>query len=238
MSIKLQALICKELKEYLTTSLFYLLSAMALGVLGWFFFNQLILTRENPNTPSENILLIPFFGNLNFITLFLTPLLTMKSLSSELKDGTFEILTQSHLSVLDIVLGKSISLVILVLLFILLSCIFPIMMAQSTQLYWPHVLIGLLGVFLQTCAYISLGLLCSTLSYHPSVCAFMTIASILFFMILSGAGINWEAFGLTYHFEYFIQGILRPNDLLYYLSFIFFMLYLTVLKLKTRPLFS
>lgn len=233
----LVTLIYKELKEYLTTSLFYLLSCLALGILGWFFFNQLVLMRENANIPSENILLIPFLGNLNFIFVFLIPVLTMKSLGQELRDETILILTQSKLSITQIILGKFISLGMIILLFLCIGLLFPFLISLSTKVYWPHVWVGLLGVFLIALSYCAIGLFTSTLTDHPAVCVFMSVAIILFLMVLMSAGLFWENFSLTYHLEFLMQGVLRPKDLIYFTSFISFVLYLTYVKLKNRVLF-
>lgn len=236
MSIKLQALITKELKEYLTTPLFYLLIGPSLALLGWFFFQQLVIAREQSQLQLtwDHLLLIPYLGNINFIYILMIPLLTMKSLSSEIKDGTLLSLLQTKLSEFHIVLGKFLALGLIILIFQLVTLVFPIMIALSSSFYWPHFIVGFFGVYVHGLALVSIGLFCSSLGSNQIIGAFLSFIFIMLLMAISSAGIFWESFGISYHLEYLIQGLLRPIEIAYYCSFIFIMLYLTIIKLQLR----
>jgi ABC-2 type transport system permease protein len=104
------------------------------------------------------------------------------------------------------------------------------------------ILIGYLGLFLLGAAFIAIGIFFSSLTENQIVSAILTFGALLLFWVLnwassSAAGLwkgvlNYVSF--LQHFDNMTQGILDTTDVVYYLSFAFFGLFLTHSVIQSR----
>jgi ABC-2 type transport system permease protein len=92
---------------------------------------------------------------------------------------------------------------------------------------------GYLGMLLMGGAFISFGILFSSLTKNQIVAGFLSFGVFLFLYILEVAE-NWVTFGsffsylsVTKHIEDFAKGVIDTKDVIYYLSFIGFGLFLS-----------
>jgi ABC-2 type transport system permease protein len=101
---------------------------------------------------------------------------------------------------------------------------------------------GYLGLFLLGAAFIAIGLFFSSLTDNQIVAAVLTFGSLLLFWIISWASNAATGFwkdALNYvsifqHFDNLTQGILDTTDIVYYLSFALFGLFLTHTVIQSR----
>lgn len=126
----------KEIKDFFASPLVYILSGVFFLVLGWLFFNYIISAKEITTGTLTNRVLLPVFGNMNFIFLFFAPLITMKLFSEEKKMGTISLLYQSQLSDLQIILGKFLGAFFIILFMISLTFLFPAILHYSGYEDW------------------------------------------------------------------------------------------------------
>jgi ABC-2 type transport system permease protein len=100
---------------------------------------------------------------------------------------------------------------------------------------WKPILSGYLGLLLMGGAFMSIGLLISSLTRNQIVAGMITFAVLLLLWI-----VNWFAdsasptmqrilteLSITEHFDDFAKGVIDTKHLVYYLSFITFGLFLT-----------
>lgn len=233
----------KEIRDSFLSPLVYILSAMFCGILGWLFFNYLIASKELTDQTLAQSVLMPIFGNMNFIFLFLAPLLTMRSFSEEKKMHTLELLLTSQLSHWQIILSKLLSNFVLSLFMISLTLIFPIVLAMSGYSHWPIVISSYAGILFSILCYLSVGLFASSLTENLVVSAlvgFCILLGIMLFSLTGNATGNIllsqmvKYLAVPYHFESFVKGGIRSYNLVYFFSFVGFFTYLTSLKLESR----
>ena len=233
----------KEFKEIFLSPFIYLVAGPFCLLTGWLFFNLLLSSNQFTDKTMGTTVLIPLFGNINFIFIFLTPLLTMRSLSEEKKKHTIELLLTSRLSHLQIILGKFLALFSMVIFLLLLSLIFPITLAKLGYQNWPLVVGGYGGILLSGAAYLSLGMWSSSLTKNQAVSAVFTFCLLLGLALLTLTGNATNNFmvaqilhylSIVYHFESFLRGGISSHNFVFFFSFISFFLYLTNLGLEAR----
>jgi len=243
----------KEIRTYFGSPIAYAVISVFLLLGGFFFYNlvwwfntQAMEASQNPYYYQQlninQMVFSPLFHNLSIVLLLVIPLLTMRLLAEEKKIGTEELLFTSPLSVPQIILGKYLA-ALFVLLVMLLSTglLTAITFAYGNPELAP-VLTGYLGLFLMGAAFISVGIFFSSLTENQIVAAVLTFGTLLLFLVLNwasySAGGMWKGV-LNYvsffqHFDGLTQGMLDTQDLVYYASFAFFGLFLTHSVIQSR----
>jgi ABC-2 type transport system permease protein len=193
-----------------------------------------------PMNVNEQVL-APLLSNISVVGLFLIPLISMRLFAEEKRQGTIELLITSPVHDTEIVLGKWLSAVLMygALLVVLLADIAFLFVYGNPD--WRPFLTGFLGVLLQGAAILALGTFISTLTKNQIVAGAIGFGLALVLWILS-----WStSFGnsptvqvLNYlsiisHQDTFTRGIIDTKDLIYYLSVIFFGLFLTTRSLES-----
>jgi ABC-2 type transport system permease protein len=175
------------------------------------------------------------------VGLFLIPLISMRLFAEEKRQGTIELLATSPVHDLEIIIGKWLSAVLMY------GALLLVLFADYSFLFfygnpdWKPVATGFLGILLQGACLLALGTFISTLTRNQIVAGAIGFALALVLWIL-----NWTTqFGnsdtvqvLNYlsivsHMESFSRGVIDTKDLIYYLSMIFFGLFLTSRSLES-----
>ena len=236
-------LLRKEIRDSFRTPFVYIMAALFGMIMGWLFFNYLAASRDLTEQSLLRTVLAPSFGNMNFIFLFLSPLLTMRLFSEEKKSHTLDLLFRSHLSHGQIILAKFLSALVTVFFLLSLTGIFPLILAMSGYSNWPVVLSAYGGVILCVMCYLSVGLFTSSLTENQivaSLASFCVLLGIMLLAITANATHNdflaqfFFYFSTPSHFESFVRGAFQSYDFVYFASFVGFFFYLTHLSLDRR----
>lgn len=147
----MRAVYQKELKSYFFTPTGWLFLAVFLAISGLVFFLNNIITRSSDFTP--------FLSMMSYVWMLLTPLLVMRLLAGEKRLQTDSLLRSSPLSVSAIIAGKYLAACTVLLCAVLLSLVYPAMIAAYARVYPAELLTGYLGFLLQGCAFIALDLM-------------------------------------------------------------------------------
>lgn len=193
-----------------------------------------------PMNVNEQVI-APLFSNIAVVGLFLIPLISMRLFAEEKRQGTIELLATSPVHDVEIILGKWLSAVLMygtLLLVLLVDYSFLFIYGNPD---WKPVATGFLGILLQGACLIAFGTFISTLTRNQIVAGAIGFAMALVLWIL-----NWTTtFGnsdtvqvLNYlsivsHMEGFSRGVIDTKDLIYYVSMIFFGLFLTARSLES-----
>lgn len=235
------AILFKEISGFFSSLVAYITIAAFLIVTGlflWVFPESSILEYGYAGLDS-------FFNISPYIFMFLIPAITMRSLAEERKDGTFELLATRPITDWDIVLGKFLASVAIVVLALIPTLIYYFTVYQlgvvKGNVDTGAVIGSYIGLLLLGSAFVSLGIFASSLGKNQ-VIAF-TIAVFLCFLFFSGfdsfsqivslRGISsfLTGLGINQHYQSISRGVLDTRDLIYFLSFcaVFLLLTKTVL---------
>ncbi len=229
------AITLKELKTYFASPIAYIVTAMFLAGSGYFYALILSMTRDAG-------MMSYLFGNMTVILLLFMPLISMRLFAEEQRNKTLELLLTSPISDAGIVLGKFLASALLLVVMLLLTLHFPLaLVVLGNPDGWP-IVSGYLGVFLMGCSFLAIGMLTSSWSQNQIVSAVLAFTISLLLWFLSAAkdltggtvGSFLSYLSLNTHYESFAKGLLSLSDLLYYVSLIGFLLFLTTRSLETR----
>jgi len=189
-----------------------------------------------------------FFELAPWILLFLVPAVTMRSLADEFNGGTFEILQTRPITKWQIVLGKYIS-ILIIMLFVILPTIIYVITIKSLSaqggIDTGGILGSYIGLFLLAAVFSAIGLCCSGFT-NNAVIAFLISAFtclIIYFgfnalsklpFFANGFDYYIEMLGIDFHYRSISRGVLDSRDLVYFISIIYIFLLTTVKNLHKK----
>ncbi len=243
------AFLLKEMQLYFQSATAYVVATAFLVLSGFFFYTQLTdfaqmlsyyqYYQQNPMVLQQlnvnDFVVGPLFNNINVILLLVIPLITMRSFAEEKKLGTEELILTSPVSVNQVVIGKFLAAMAFYICLLALTSHFPLILYKMSTPDTGKVLSGYLGLLLIGGTFISFGLFTSSLTSNQVVAAIFSFAVLLLFWIVGWLAESVQApFGdilayvsVTEHFNSFLEGVIRLEDVVFYLTFIFFSLFLT-----------
>lgn len=188
-----------------------------------------------------------FFGVTQWLTtclVFVLPFLTMRLFAEEKKQGTMELLLTYPIKDTEIALGKYFACVTYFLVMISPTLLYmPIASAVGATYHFPVVWVNYLGLALMGIAYIALGMWCSSMTDNQIVAASVSLGIGLFLLIggysvqagdTSLAAEIVRGISLTKRLEDFGQGVLDSTHVIYYISFAFLFVFLTLRTLESK----
>ena len=247
------AVLRKELTIYYATPIFYLMGFFFLLVQGYLFFfiyftyfqTASFQVAQNPQLASMldpfQVVFRSFFEDLGFILLLLTPILTMRLLAEEKRSGTAELIFTYPLPDYAVILGKFLAAFAVFATFVFFTLCYPVIFAFLTTMDWGQVASGYLGVLLLGGACLALGLFASSLTQNQIIAAISAFALLLLFWLIgaqqdmgSAPGGILAAISLREHLPNLAKGVIDTKDLLFYICFTYFFLFLTKRQLESR----
>lgn len=232
------AILTKELYIYFVSPIAYIVFFVFTVITGFVF--QGIFFYVLDSQESSNVVMQYSFGQMSVILLIFTPALTMKLFAEERKSGTIELLLTSPVTDTEAVLGKFLASWGLLLIMLLLTFLFPILVAHFGQLDIGPLISGYLGLLLLGSCCFSLGVMISSMSKNQIVSALTSFGLLLILWIIGSLSDRAGRIGdlLSYlsiidHFEDFTRGVVSLKHAVYYLSFTFVCLFATVKSLES-----
>jgi ABC-2 type transport system permease protein len=232
-------IICKrELNSFFDSLIAYIVLVLFLGFSGFFTWIQ---GRDIFLSGQAN--LNPFFGIAYWTLFFFVPALTMRLLAEERKTGTIELLLTKAVSDREVIVGKFLAALALIVIVLLFTLPYIVTVASIGDLDWGAVVCGYLGLILMSATYISIGLYASSITSNQIVAFLSALFIGLFFHILFGMiaesftgaiGGFFSMLSLSTHFESIARGVIDSKDLIYFLSIIFLGLFLAETSLSKR----
>jgi len=232
---KIKAIYKKEMKSYFNSAIAYVIIVVFLALVGWFYVNNIFLINAASMRPMFDTV-IPL------IFLLIIPAITMRLLSEESKSGTIEFLATKPVRDLDIILGKFLAAWSLIGLMLAQTLLYFVTIASLGEMDYGVVASGYFGLLLVSAAYISFGIFASSITDNQIVAFIIGLIITVFFYFIDKALMYvpaWAAstvqyFGVDFHYLSIARGVIDTRDLLYFVSLIGFMLYLTVFSIGRR----
>jgi len=247
----------RDLRAAFDTPLAYLLFAGFLLVSGLLFVSQLhdfsaasdIARAHAAQDPAvlerfslDTAVLRPTLNNIVLLLMALVPLLTMRLLAEEDRQGTMELLLTAPVPASSLVGGKWLAGLGLALAPVAVTLWYPLVLSVVGSPDGPPLVAGYLGVVLTAGAFTALGLLASSLTRAPLLAAFLGFVFLLASAlcgVLSAAlppdlGQLLAWFSILIHFDTLAAGVVDTGDLAFFALFIFCVLFLTQRVVESR----
>ena len=224
----------REFKSLFLSPLAWTVLAVLQAILAYLFLTQidnftliqpkLALIEGAPGL--TDIVVTPLYGSAGLILLLITPLLTMRLISEERRNKTLSLLLSAPVSSADIIIGKYLGLLGLMLLMVLLITLMPLSLLAGGELDAGKLAANLLALLLLVTAFTATGLFMSTVAGHPTVAAMGTFGILLLLWILDwSAGMQdqrselLEYLSILRHFQNLQSGLIGTVDIGYFLLF-------------------
>lgn len=215
----------KELLLYFNSAIAYIVISLFLLLCGFFFSRPLFI--QNYATVRHYLNLLPLF------LLFFIPAITMRLYSEEYKSGTIEIIYTMPFSKLEILVGKYLASLVIILSAIMLTLVYPISLLFLGKLDIGATISGYIGVVMLVLLYTSIGVFGSSLTKNQIVSFVISFFISFVFFILGKLGIflpvSFNYVGIDVHYDNFIRGIVDIRDIVYFVSVAMLFLYFTYL---------
>jgi ABC-2 type transport system permease protein len=214
----------RELNSFFDSLMAYIIIVVFLGFSGFFtwiqgadvfFINQASLQS--------------FFSIAYWTLFFFIPALTMRLIAEEKKTGTIEMILTKPVSERQIIVGKFLATLLLILICLVLTIPYYITVANIGKVDHGAILLGYLGLVLMSSAYISIGIFTSSLSNNQIIAFLLALTIGIFFHIIFDVfsdgipgffGKVAHYLSMSTHFESIARGVFDSKDIIYFLSII------------------
>tara|TARA_Y100000590_G_C15659336_1_gene991955 strand:- start:58 stop:771 length:714 start_codon:yes stop_codon:yes gene_type:complete len=225
----------KELHSFFASPMAYIFLVVFAIVNGYFFTNTFFLYDQSD--------MRALFSIVPLVFLFFIPAVSMGLISREKSLGTIEIISTLPVRDFDIVLGKYLAALTLILVALLTTIIHYITLTfVGTNIDHGAVFSGYLGLALMGGVYAAIGIFSSSLTDNQVIAFIIGIAIVLIFFLMdqllvfvpsSMAGIV-QYLSTGFHLSNISRGVIDTRNLIYFLSMISFFLFLTIRIFQSR----
>ena len=235
----------KELRSYFASPIAYAVLALFGLIFGFGFYtatrdfvrfsfqSQMMGGGQTMNVNEQ--IIRPLLGFASTVALFLIPMITMRLFAEEKRSGTIELLLTSPVTDTEIILGKWCGAVLLYMCVLGMSVINIAMLFMWGKPDLKPVLVAYLGLLLQGGCLLAIGTFVSTTTKNQIVAGGVTFfVSLLLWLLSWFTAFDSGAFSqvinylsIVTHMENFSKGVIDSKDIVFYLSMIFFSLFLT-----------
>jgi len=238
----------RELRSYFASPVAYVLLAVYLALGGYFFFalltafNQTLAIYSMMRNPEmlarfnlNQMVVVPLLHNMSVLLIFIVPALTMRMFPEEKRAGTYELLLTSPVRVGEIVLGKFLGGLLLVLLMVALSGMFGLLVTAYGNPEIPMMLAGYLGLALMATVFLAIGTLIASFTENVVVAYVGSLFALLVLYTIGwlgetvqgvvGAMVRYAS--ITEHFQELTKGVIDTKDLVYFATLLVVALFIT-----------
>lgn len=233
----MSAIFKREFRAFFQSVIGYLFIAANLVLLGIYFYayNLQGMYPYFSYTISSSIL----------IFLITIPILTMRIISEDRKNKTDQLILTAPVSVVKIVLGKFFAVAAVFMILAGIICLYPPIMGQFGDIPYKETYVAIFGFVLVGLAGIAVGVFLSSITESQIIAAVLTFVALFVSYLMapicsfiSSTG-NWfteflSVFDIFSKFEQLLNGTLDLKSVVYLVSVVVLMLFLTVQTIQKR----
>lgn len=224
----------REVRAYFDSPTAYVVITVFLLVTGWFFTTNFFMAGQAD--------LRVAFGIIPFIFIFIIPAITMRLISEERKTGTMELLVTMPITDAEIIVGKYLASVALLVGMLIPTLVYPITVSFLGDMDTGPLIGGYIGLALMGAGYLAIGTFGSSLTESQVVAFIISWLMVFVFFLLDKILFimpnvlvtPMEYMSIEYHFQNIARGVIDTRDIIYYLSLITLSLYMASRSLASR----
>lgn len=226
----------REIQTYFVSPIAYVVTASFLIIMSIFF-------AWYTSDPRGMVATMEYlFGPMTTLFLFMVPMLTMRLMAEEQRSGTIELLLTSPVRDWEVVLGKYLGCLALLLVILGLTLYYPLVMAQFGNPDIGPLLSGYLGIFLFASTLAALGILASSVTQSQVVAVIIALGLNVFFWISEavadfvGTPLDavFAAVSLRPYLPGFTSGVIDTRSVIFYFTFVAVALFLAIRAVESR----
>ncbi|MDH5541668.1 MAG: ABC transporter permease [Nitrospinota bacterium] len=249
-------ILMKEIRSYFNSPIAFVVITIFSILTGYYFYNIFasfstlsFQAQTDPMVANQygalnvtEFVIRPFIGTLSGVMLIMLPMLTMRVFSEEKKAGTIELLLTFPVKDIEAIMGKFMGCMGIFMIMLVLSFPSILLVEFFGDPEWGVIITGYIGLILMGSAFISLGVFMSTLTENQIIAAVLTFSALMIFYVVSystslvGESLSriLEYLSFNYHIANFAKGVIDTSDVVYYILFTFFFLFLSMRSLESK----
>lgn len=220
------AILKKEVKSYFLSPIGYVFIGLFLIMSSIFFYLDVV---SYGSAQFETM-----FYSASTILTFIVPVLTMRMFAEERKSGTEQLLYTSPKSITQIVFGKFLSAVVVIVITEILTIMYYIILSFLGKPHLQTALVTLLGFLLLGMSYISFGMFASSITENQIIASIITIGFFIITWFLPNFSTTLSTFSLINMFDKFPSGLIAVEEIVRFISFTALFITLTIIILQRR----
>lgn len=229
------AIFRREFNAYFTSPIGYVFLAVFYAFSGFFL---KVMSLSNATTDITSV-----FGNMFMILIFLIPVLTMRLMSEDNRQKTDQALLTAPISLTGLVLGKFLAALAIYAMGVAIFLVYAIVLSIFGSMAWAVIWGNILGLLLLGAAFISVGLLVSSLTENQVIAAVGSFVILMALMLIDMVAnlipidfLSKAVYSLSFYdkFSEFTLGIFNLSNALFFISFVVVLLFLTIRMLERR----
>ncbi|MDR0668941.1 MAG: ABC transporter permease subunit [Treponema sp.] len=229
------AILKRELGAYFSCPIGYVYLGVFYLLTGYFFFGGVLYAQSSIMTPVFQVMIN--------IVMFLTPVLTMRLMSEDLRHRTDQALLTAPVTLGAIVGGKFLAAAVVYTAGVSMSIVDSVVVEVLAQVNWAMVWGSYIGILLLGFAFIAIGQFISSLTENQAIAAIGCFVVVLavFLMdalidIVPNVVLRTILQGISFMSRYtpITNGILSVSNLVFFLSVCGIFLFLTTRVLEKR----
>jgi ABC-2 type transport system permease protein len=180
----LWAITRREFALYFVSPIFYLVGGALLFISGLFFWGTLGQLQQSIGLGAEPSLR-PTLGTIGFLMLFIAPLLTMRVVAEESRQGTLELLLTRPVRDWQVIVGKFLAAWGVVTVLLLLTTVYAFILNWGTSNPDQRVIMsGYLGLWLLSGAMLAIGVFMSSLTKYQLVAGMLGLVTLILLWVI------------------------------------------------------
>lgn len=224
----------KELKDYFVSPIAYIVIAIFIALIGWFFFTAFFVLNQAD--------MRRFFNMLPMLLALVVPVITMRLFAEEKHTGSYELLITLPVTTHDVIIGKFLAATAFVAALLIPTLSYPVFISFIGDLDWGITAAGYIGALLMGAAYAAIGVFASSLTRNQIVacivamiiCVFLGMLDQMLIFFPQAVVDVFSHLSASGHFANIARGVLDSRDIIYFLSIIFLGLYATSLSMEDK----
>ncbi|MCC8132088.1 MAG: ABC transporter permease subunit [Oscillospiraceae bacterium] len=183
------------------------------------------------------------FTLLFYVLMVLIPILTMRTMSEEMKNKTDQCLLTAPISLGSLVVGKFLAAFCVYAMGVAATFVYAIVINFFVEVHWLEVMGTILGLLLIGASFIAICMFVSSLTENQVTAAVGGFAAILVMYLISSIAsiinVSWISnilyeLSVLSRYSYFTYGIFDFSNVLFFISMVVVFLFLTVRVVERR----
>lgn len=183
------------------------------------------------------------FTLLFYVLMVLIPILTMRTMSEEMKNKTDQCLLTAPISLGSLVVGKFLAAFCVYAMGVAATFVYAIVINFFVEVHWLEVMGTILGLLLIGASFIAICMFVSSLTENQVTAAVGGFAAILIMYLISSIAsiinVSWISnilyeLSVLSRYSYFTYGIFDFSNVLFFISMVVVFLFLTVRVVERR----
>lgn len=217
----------KELKSYFLSPTGYITIGLFLLIFSLFFY---LTTVSVGGYDIGNL----YFNTARYGLLIIVPVLTMRMFAEERKNGTEQLLLTSPRSITEIVLGKFLAGVSVIVITLIFSLIYYAILCFFKAPNLVPTLVMILGFLLVGMAAISIGMFISSLTENQIISAVVTIVFFVSSWFLPNLNDNFSIIDLMSNYQKFPAGLISMSEVVNLLGITVVFILFTIIIMQRK----